>query len=146
MSVCQHFPEAVTKLQKNFKKLAIVCCHKRCLCKICFKIQLPVVGTPVVQVYSVLVLFQNHFLEIEEGYPKTQINHALRTVLSETMRRVLFAFQFFQHFNFSPRFSVFGPHLLKCMLTQRPAKKSYLNILLRTDMKTESYKACLCDP
>lgn len=60
MSVCQHFPEAdipVTKLQKSFKKLAIVCCHKRCLCKICFKMQLPVVGTPMVQTYSVLVLF-----------------------------------------------------------------------------------------
>lgn len=65
MSVCQHFTEAeipITKLQKNFKKLAIVCYHKRCLCKICIKMQLPVVGTPMVQIYSVLVLILESLL------------------------------------------------------------------------------------
>lgn len=65
MSVCQPFPEAdipVMKLQKNLKKLAIVCCHKRCLCKVCIKMQLPVVGTPMVQIYSVLVLILESLL------------------------------------------------------------------------------------
>lgn len=73
MSVFQHFPEAeisVIKLQKNFKKLAIVCSHKRCLCKICFKMQLPVVGTPLVQIYSVLFLILESLLRNCGGVPQ----------------------------------------------------------------------------
>lgn len=65
MSVCQHFPEVdipVTKLQENFKNLAIVCCYKRCLDKIRFQMQLPVVGTPMIQIYSVLFLILESLL------------------------------------------------------------------------------------
>lgn len=73
MSISQHFPEAhipVTKFQKNFKKLAVVCCHNRYLCKICIEMQLPVVGTPVVQIYSVLFLILKSLLRNCRGVPQ----------------------------------------------------------------------------
>lgn len=101
MSVRQHFLKiaiSVIELQKNLEKQrnVIVCCHERCLCKICIEMQFPVRGAPMVQIYSVLVLLILDPLRRNcRGDPKRQINHTLRTVSSETWKKVFFAFCFF---------------------------------------------------
>ena len=141
MSVCQHFLKtaiSVTQFQKNLEKWknVIIFCHKRCLCKVCIEMQFPVAGAPMVQMYSVLVfLILDQLLRNCRGGPqKSDKPHTENSVFWHLEESFLCFLVFLVLYLFPLQFLGLAHTVgaMLCVLTQKPAEKSYLNIVLRT--------------